>query len=81
MEGFVASARIERALPRLADHRRGPDPGRSTSHLGDQPSEVVEVLRADSPGDTRAAIRDRWAAFRERWSELTFYLFDAQSWR
>jgi hypothetical protein len=24
---------------------------------------------------------ERWQAFRERWSQLTFFLFDPESWR
>jgi hypothetical protein len=27
------------------------------------------------------ASTERWQAFRERWSQLTFFLFDSESWR
>jgi hypothetical protein len=26
-------------------------------------------------------LAETWAAIRERWSQLTFYVFDAESWR
>jgi hypothetical protein len=71
MSGFAASGRIERVSPRLA-RRADRDPATSTN--GADVTELVEV-RAEDP------LVDRWAAVRDRWSELTFYLFDPQSWR
>jgi hypothetical protein len=72
MSGFAASGRIEGVSPRLARGRAGRDPATSTN--GEDVTELVEV-RAEDP------LVDRWAAVRDRWSELTFYLFDPQSWR
>jgi hypothetical protein len=72
MSGFAASGRVERASPRLA--RGGADGNVATSQASEDATELVDVRTADP-------LIDRWAAFRERWSELTFYLFDPQSWR
>jgi hypothetical protein len=72
MDGFAAGGRVERVSPRLvhrhADRNAAPKPA------SDGVTEVVDIRTADP-------LIDRWAAFRERWSELTFYLFDPQSWR
>jgi hypothetical protein len=73
MNGFAASGRVQRTAPRLA---RAGDVERSflaTPHSED----IIEVVDVRNPGP----LSDRWAAFRDRWSELTFYLFDPQSWR
>ena len=72
MSGFAASRRIERVSPRLA--HRGADGDVATIEADEDVIELVDVRTADP-------LIDRWAAFRERWSELTFYLFDPQSWR
>jgi hypothetical protein len=72
MNGFAASGRVERSSPRLvrqAADRETPIEAMSPDH-----PELVEVRTADP-------LVDRWAAFRARWSGLTFYLFDPQSWR
>ena len=77
MSGFVASGRIVRASPRLVRQAtRGGNDERVTpvTSSSDRGSELVEVHVADPLGD-------RWAAIRDRWTELTFYLFDPQSWR
>jgi hypothetical protein len=73
MSGFAVSGRVERASPHRAGTREsnhGPRSGRRS----DEVSELVDVRAADP-------LADRWAAFRDRWSALTFYLFDPQSWR
>jgi hypothetical protein len=72
MSGFAASGRIERVSPRLA--RGGADGDLATMEPDEDVIELVDVRTADP-------LIDRWAAFRERWSELTFYLLDPQSWR
>ena len=73
MNGFAASGRVQRATPHLVRAR-----GAERSSLATPYSEdVIEVVDVRDPGP----LSDRWAAFRDRWSELTFYLFDAQSWR
>jgi hypothetical protein len=72
MSGFAASGRIERASPRLARGQAADNI--ATNQVREDVIELVDVRTADP-------LIDRWAAFRERWSELTFYLFDPQSWR
>jgi hypothetical protein len=72
MSGFAASGRIERASPRLV--RGQVDNNIATNEPREDVTELVDVRTADP-------LIDRWAAFRERWSELVFYLFDPQSWR
>ncbi len=72
MSGFAASGRVERVSPRLA--RGGADGNVATTKADEDVLEFVDVRTADP-------LIDRWAACRERWSELTFYLFDPQSWR
>ena len=79
MSGYVASARIVRVAPRLARAgtvRRGvaePRPAPPIETL------IVEADPAVAAGSI--TIVDRVAAIRERWSQLTFYLFDPNSWR
>jgi hypothetical protein len=73
MNGFVVSDRVPRAAPRLVrarDGERGPETDRRAGAL----IELADI-RTDDPW------RDRLASLRDRWSELTFYLFDPQSWR
>jgi hypothetical protein len=73
MSGFAVSGRVERVSPHLAGSRE-------TSH---EPTSRVRSEDVAELVDVRAAdpLADRWAAFRDRWSALTFYLFDPQSWR
>jgi hypothetical protein len=73
MNGFAASGRVQRATPRLA-RARSVERGFVASPYSE---DVIEVVDVRDPGP----LSDRWAAFRDRWSELTFYLFDPQSWR
>jgi len=72
MNGFAANGRVERTSPQFA--RRGADRVVPTTRPPEDVSELVEDRAADP-------MADRWAAFRDRWSALTFYLFDPQSWR
>jgi hypothetical protein len=73
MNGFAASGRVQRTAPRLV--RAG---GVERSFVASrQSADVTELVDVCDPGP----LSDRWAAFRDRWSELTFYLFDPQSWR
>jgi hypothetical protein len=78
MSAYIATARIERASPRLligisAD--RDADAGAPVAAQPDDP--IVDLTAADA-GDPLA---QRIAAAKERWSQLTFYLFDAEGWR
>jgi hypothetical protein len=49
------------------------------------PAAETEVLLVTSPDDPLPAagptLGERWSAIRERWSQLTFYLTDPNSWR
>lgn len=79
MSGYVTSARIVSAAPRLA---RGEQP----AAVGDEPRKpavitaiVIEAVAGDD--SRRGPIIERLLAARERWSQLTFFLFDPNSWR
>jgi hypothetical protein len=77
MSGFVASGRIASASPRLArpaSEDGNGEPVTLAASRPDRSSELIEVVIVEP-------LSDRWAAIRDRWTELTFYLFDPQSWR
>lgn len=79
MSGYVASARIVRATPRLA--RAGPASDSATwMPVAAEPAEVP-IVEAFDATDHGPGLIEHWAAFRERWSQLTFFLFDSASWR
>jgi hypothetical protein len=78
MSGYVASARIDRAAPRLVRTDRAVDTRDSAPPA--EPAEV-DVIDAAGAGDQGPTFAERHAAFRARWSQLTFFLFDADSWR
>jgi hypothetical protein len=73
MDGYRVSARIDGgALRRVRPLDVRPDPPAvepvlTPVELVGRPLEVV--------------IGERWTALRERWSQTTFFLFDADSWR
>ena len=77
MSGYAASARIVQATPRVAhstnDHEELPPVAISAT--------VIETDRSAAGDGLAARIAGSWTAFRERWTQLTFYLFDPQSWR
>ena len=75
MSAYVATARIERVTPRLVLGRAWA--GDRAAPLPD-PDDAVVDLADVGPGDP---LLDRLAAARERWSQLTFFLFDAEGWR
>jgi hypothetical protein len=83
MSGYVASARIARAAPRfVAPARLSIEPTFDplpTAAL----ATVVETDAATdaTEGEHSADLAAAWAAFRERWAQLTFYLVDPDSWR
>ena len=81
MSAYAAMARIERVSPRLvpAELRLETDP--PWSRDAESPPTMI-LLQADDvlPGPA-PTLPERWAAARERWGQLTFYLFDPQSWR
>ena len=82
MSGYAATARIERVRPRLAAAPMGTDVAAfariATGRLRDE-------HQAPGPELADTAVRDslveRMETIRERWAQLTFYLFDADGWR
>ena len=74
MSAYAATARIERVTPRVAIGRHVEDDG--ASWIADLEVEV-DVAAVDD-GDP---LIDRLTAIGERWSQLTFYLFNAEGWR
>ena len=81
MSGYVASARV-RAAPRLANGDRAADRTLSASSLPVEPLIVeVDADRDSGIASALAGPLERARAFRERWAQLTFYLFDPNSWR
>jgi hypothetical protein len=85
MSGYVALARSVRGTPRLARS------GAVGDWLADRFVEPASgpaaplgpsIVEADPDAATESGGLDgRWAAFRDRWSQLTFFLFDPNSWR
>jgi hypothetical protein len=81
MSGFVASARLESVRPRLSRIDRD----LVMTHPPVTPAAVQEgiviVERASATAAPGVTLGERWQAIRERWSQATFFLFDADSWR
>jgi hypothetical protein len=74
MSAYVATARIERVTPRVAIGRSHEDDG--VSWIAD-----LEVEADVAAVDDADPLIDRLTAIGERWSQLTFYLFNAEGWR
>ena len=76
MAAYAVIARIDRVQPHLAGHEPGPmNAWPVPEPLG--ASEAVDLVgRPQAP-----LLSERWAGIREAWSQTTFYLFDAESWR
>jgi hypothetical protein len=79
MSGYVASARIAGAAPRLARPERKVDAAIRVSPGPAIEAFIVEADPAVSSGSS--GLIDRFRAARERWSQLTFFLLDPDSWR
>jgi hypothetical protein len=78
MSAYAATARIEHVTPRLVIDR---EPGAEDWGWG-VPAAQVEPTEVDlGPLGGIDPLADRITAVRERWSQLTFYLFDAEGWR
>ena len=74
MAAYVVSARIDRGRPHIA----------SPAWTPAQPVELSAAAEPSLIDTSPPGQRDmelRWEAVRERWSQLTFFLFDPQSWR
>lgn len=78
MSGYVASARIVRAAPRLA---RADRVGETLDWAPAASTAEVLIEDGDDDTDRGSTLTDRREAFRARWAQLTFFLFDANSWR
>ena len=79
MSGYVASARIVRVAPRLVRANGAPD--RSIDGPLALPVEDLIVEACPPVASAWGRVGERVAAAGERWSQLTFYLFDPNSWR
>ena len=74
MGGYIVTARVEAVGPRFVGGLPASDPPDLARPADDAPAEFVGPA-----GDAR--LGERWDAFRERWSQLTFFLLDGESWR
>lgn len=79
MSGYVASARIVRAAPRFV--RANGALERSFQAADALPVEDLIVEAGPPVASAWGRVAERAAAAGERWSQLTFYLFDPNSWR
>jgi len=83
MSGYVASARIVHAAPRLV---RADGPVERPSSVALPGLAETLIVESDPPAAGATSriedrVAERVAAVRERWSQLTFFLFDPNSWR
>lgn len=90
MAGYAVSGRLQGAVPRFAGW--GPVPVRDvrTGSVADVGAPEPFEARTGEPRVDHVeltgrsfdeALRDQLAAIGESWSQLTFYLFDPDSWR
>jgi len=75
MRAYAATARIERIAPHLLIGQ--PNRGAVGAWLVESELTVVEVAAVDDADP----FVDRLTAISERWSQLTFFLFNAEGWR
>jgi hypothetical protein len=78
MSSYAATARIDKVAPRLVMGRVGAtdvDAWALPAFESDDPIIDVAAVAIDDP------LVERLIAVQERWSQLTFYLFDAEGWR
>jgi hypothetical protein len=75
MRAYAATARIERIAPHLLIGQ--PNRGAVGARLVESELTVVEVAAVDDADP----FVDRLTAISERWSQLTFFLFNAEGWR
>ena len=76
MAGYAVSVRIDGVAPRRVRpvSARLIDDGLAVPFDEDAwPDLATRPMEPD--------LAERWEMFRERWSQLTFFLFDAESWR
>jgi hypothetical protein len=81
--GYAASGRLQGVVPRFA----GADPGFGaaawTLPAGTvEPADAAAIVQVELVGrPLDEVIRDWLASIGESWSQLTFFLFDPESWR
>ena len=79
MSGYVASARIVRAAPHLVRAHWAAERPVAVASPGMAETLIIE---SDLPAaGASGSFAERAAAVRERWSQLTFFLLDPNSWR
>jgi hypothetical protein len=78
MSAYVASARIDRVAPRLVIGHAEDRDADAWAPIPLRPEDPVVDLAASDADDP---LVDLVTTARERWSQLTFYLFDAEGWR
>lgn len=85
MSGYVASIRVVRASPRLVAGRPGELSTASIATIAPAATDAAaDAAIVEADGSSVAAVSrlsERLRAFRDRWSQLTFFLFDPDSWR
>ena len=75
---YAVSARIDRGRPRLVAAAKPAAIAMGWSARGREDRDDP-VLDTSPPGQQEIELR--WAAFRERWAQLWFFVLDAESWR
>ena len=74
---YVVTARIQPSRPHVAAWVEA----RATRYQAAGGSVRVDDRLVDTSPPGQREIELRWEAICERWSQLTFFLFDAESWR
>lgn len=74
MSTYAASARIDSVAPRLVIGR-GLNSDLTPRPIPMEPDDLVIDVDVQDP------FVERVTAVRERWAQMTFYLFDPESWR
>ena len=77
MAAYVVTARIEAVKPRAA---RAPGAA-ATTWSRVWPARFSDDRLVDTTPPDQRDLELRWEAIRERWSQLTFFLFSPESWR
>lgn len=79
MSGYVASARVLASSPRLL--RRGADGPWVDGTTATFDHVVVDVDRPPARLEPANGLAERLGRVRDRWTQLTFFLTDPDSWR
>ncbi len=89
MAGYAASSRLQGAVPHFAGARPAVRGGTASLTLDPHAPDALPAGIEQAPTDQielvgrplDETIRDWLASIGESWSQLTFYLFDPESWR